>query len=199
MFARQGHDNPPPFTDLKLGSVVSDTVAAPIFTATTTDGGQNYGLFDLMAAATRGELIDLPGMAVHQRALVVTVLAIMMHVLARYAKVDRISEISWAQAWDNLIGRDALRVTASHGEVAFLQPPTNEPTSLQSIEAADLLLPNVEHEVKRRWATTRAEQAIFFPHRQFVTTERQRSSQFDPHWPLRSSAECRWDRWVRDM
>jgi hypothetical protein len=140
---------------------VSDTLAAPIFTATTTSGRKNYSLFDLMAAAARGGLIDLPGMAVHQRALVITALAIMMHVLARYAKVDRTSEMSWAQAWDDLIGPDALRVTAPHGEVAFLQPPTNEPTSQQSIEAADLLLPNVEHEVKRTWATARAEEAIF--------------------------------------
>jgi hypothetical protein len=100
-------------------------------------------------------------MAAHQRAPVVTVLAILMHVLARYANVDRASEESWAAAWDEHIGSDALRVTAPHDEVAFLQPPTNEPTSQQSIEAADLLLPNVEHEVKRTWSTTRADQAIF--------------------------------------
>ena len=77
-----------------------------------------------------------------------------MHVLARYTKVDRASEKSWARAWDELIGPEALRVTAPHDEVAFLQPPTNKPTSRQSIEAADLLLPNVEHEVKRTWATS---------------------------------------------
>jgi hypothetical protein len=100
-------------------------------------------------------------MAVHQRAPVVTVLAILMHVLARYAKVDRASESSWARAWDELIGPDALRVTAPCNEVAFLQPPTNEPTSRQSIEAADLLLPNVEHEVKRTWSTAQADAAIF--------------------------------------
>jgi hypothetical protein len=140
---------------------VSDTVAAPIFTATTANGRKDYGLFDLMAAATGGELVDLPRMASHQRALVVTVVAILMHVLARYTKVDRASEKSWAKAWDELIGPDALRVTGPHDAVAFLQPPTNEPTSLQSIEAADLLLPNVEHEVKRTWATARAEEAIF--------------------------------------
>src|SRR5262249_52612813 len=58
-------------------------------------------------------------------------------------------------------GRDALRVSAPYDEVAFLQPPTNKPTSQQSIEAADLLLPNVEHEVKRTWATARGEEAIF--------------------------------------
>jgi hypothetical protein len=52
-------------------------------------------------------------------------------------------------------------VSAPYNEVAFLQPPTNEPTSQQAIEAADLLLPNVEHEVKRTWSTARAEAAVF--------------------------------------
>jgi hypothetical protein len=144
-----------------MGGAVSDTVAAPIFTAATATGRKDYGLFDLMAAATRGELIDLSDMAAHQRAPVVTVLAILMHVLARYAKVERASEKSWAQAWDKVIGPDALRVTAPHDEVAFLQPPTSEPTSLQSIEAADLLLPNVEHEVKRTWSVARPDAAFF--------------------------------------
>jgi hypothetical protein len=100
-------------------------------------------------------------MAAHQRAPAVSVLAITMHVLARYADVDRESESSWAEAWDKLIGPDALRLTAPHNEVAFLQPATGEPTSQQAIEAADLLLPNVEHEVKRTWSTARAEAAIF--------------------------------------
>jgi hypothetical protein len=140
---------------------VSNTVADPIFLATTTKGTKDCGLFDLFATAARSELIDLPGMAVHQRAPVVTVLAILMHILARYTKVDPLSEKSWAKAWNELIGPDALRVTAPHDEVAFLQPSTNEPTSRQSIEAADLLLPNAEHEVKRTWSTVRAEQAIF--------------------------------------
>ena len=34
--------------------------------------------------------------------------------------------------------------------------------SQQSIEAADLLLPNVEHEVKRIWSAERAVAALFF-------------------------------------
>jgi hypothetical protein len=144
-----------------IGIFVSKSVAAPIFTAATADGRKSYSLFGLFATVARGELIDLPGMAAHQRAPVVTVLAILMHVLARYAKVDRASESSWARAWDELIGPDALRIIAPYNEVAFLQPPTNEPTSRQSIEAADLLLPNVEHEVKRTWVTARADEAIF--------------------------------------
>jgi len=84
-----------------------------------------------------------------------------MHVLSRYAKVRRASASSWADAWAALIGDEALRITAPHNEVAFLQSPTSVPKSQQSIEAADLLLPNVEHEVKRSWATEYAETAIF--------------------------------------
>jgi hypothetical protein len=140
---------------------VPNTVADDIFAVTLGRERRSIGLFGIMAAAARGELIDLPGVAAHQRAPVVTVLAILMHVLARYAKVDRASESSWARAWDELIGPEALRVTAPYNEVAFLQPPTNEPTSRQSIEAADLLLPNVEHEVKRTWSVNRVEITIF--------------------------------------
>jgi hypothetical protein len=140
---------------------VPNTVADVIFTVTLRKGRRSCGLFGLMAAAAGGELVDLPGMGAHQRAPVVTVLAILMHVLARYAKVDRASGKSWASAWDELIGPHALRLTAPYDEVAFLQPPTNEPTSQQLIEAADLLLPNVEHEVKRTWSAARADEAIF--------------------------------------
>src|SRR5262249_32582101 len=122
---------------------------------------KSCGLFELFATASQNRLIDLSGMAAHQRAPVVTVCAVIMHVLARYADIDRDAESSWAEAWDKLIGPDALRLPAPHNDVAFLQPPTGEPTSQQAIEAADLLLPNVEHEVKRTWSTARADQAIF--------------------------------------
>jgi hypothetical protein len=140
---------------------VPNSVSKPIFAADTVAGPKELGLFDLMASTVRGELIDLPRMASHQRVSLVTVLAILMHVLSRYAEVKRTSKSSWADAWDALIGDEALRITAPHNEVAFLQPPTSVPKSHQSIEAADLLLPNVEHEVKRTWSAERAEIAIF--------------------------------------
>jgi hypothetical protein len=140
---------------------IASVLLGAIFTATTAEGVKSYGLFELFATACQNRLIDLSGMAAHQRAPVVTVLAVIMHVLARYADVNRDSESSWAKAWDKLIGPNALRVTAPHDEVAFLQPPTGEPTSQQATEGADLLLPNVEHEVKRTWSAPRADQAIF--------------------------------------
>jgi hypothetical protein len=99
---------------------VPNTVADCIFTVALHSGRTSFGLFGIMAAVARGELLDLPGMAAYQRASVVTVIAILMHVLARYEKVDQASEGSWAQAWAKLIGHDALRVTAHHDEVAFL-------------------------------------------------------------------------------
>jgi hypothetical protein len=142
-------------------TLLSNSVAAPIFAVTTAEGTKTCGLFGVLAAAARGELVDMPSMAAHQRAPVVTLLAILMHVLSRYGKVDRASESAWARAWNKLIGPDALRLTAHYNEVAFLQPPTKKPTSQQAIEAADLLLPNVEHEVKRTWSTARAERAFF--------------------------------------
>src|SRR6266516_1695398 len=114
-----------------------------------------------MSGAVRGDIIDLPMLAAHQRGPVVTVFSILMHALARYGQVNREHEASWAAAWDQLIGTEALRLTAPHRKVAFLQPPTDKPSSQQSIEAADLMLPNVEHEVKRTWSTCSAEAAIF--------------------------------------
>ena len=44
--------------------MLSNSVAAPIFTATTAEGVKPYGLFELFAAAW---LIDLSAMAAHQR------------------------------------------------------------------------------------------------------------------------------------
>lgn len=138
-----------------------NSVGDAIFEADTSGGRKQFSLFDMMASAASGELIELPRMAAYQRASLVTVIAISMHVLSRYETVDRTKATSWAGAWNSLIGDEALRIAAPYDEVAFLQPPTSEPKSQQSIEAADLLLPNVEHEVKRSWTTENAETAIF--------------------------------------
>jgi hypothetical protein len=106
---------------------MSNLVTDPIFTADTAAGRKEFGFFELMTSAVGGELVDLARMAAHQRASVVTVLAILMHVLSRYAEVNRSSASSWANAWDALIGHEALRITAPHDKVAFLQPPTSVP------------------------------------------------------------------------
>ncbi|QIG47922.1 hypothetical protein G5V57_09455 [Nordella sp. HKS 07] len=136
------------------------TLADPIFSARLQTEIKKLNLFELLCSAATTKLVDLTAMAAHQRPAVVTVFAILSHLLCRYGNIDVADPRSWASAWERLIGHDALRLTASHDEVAFLQPPTIEPTSQQSIEAADLLLAKVEHEVKQTWRTT-AERGLF--------------------------------------
>jgi hypothetical protein len=160
MATRQGSRKASSFRELGFVGSMSNSVSDAIFSAETSAGPKLFCLFELMASAVRGELVDLTKLAAHQRAPLVTVLAMQMHVLARYAAVEQVSASSWANAWDKLIGDNALHISAPHQEVAFLQPPTGEPKSQQSLQAADLLLPNVEHEVKRTWSTERAEIAI---------------------------------------
>jgi hypothetical protein len=136
------------------------TVADPIFTVRHHKGVGRFGLFEVFAATSSDDLIDFPAMAAHQRPAVVTTFAILMRLLRRYGAIDESDPSSWAAAWDRHMGADALRLAAPHDEIAFFQPPTAEPTSQQSIESADLLLPKVEHEVKQTWRTT-GERALF--------------------------------------
>jgi hypothetical protein len=134
----------------------------PIFSIRETGTrARQAGLFDLLAAAYGGTLLELRGMAAHQRPAVATVFAIIGHVLKRYEPdINTTSPDDLADAWRRLIGPDALRLEAADAEVAFLQPPTDPPKSQQSIESADALLPAAEHEVKRTWETT-PERALF--------------------------------------
>ena len=121
-------------------------VSDPIFTVGLSGGLRMGGLFDILEAVIRGEAVDLPAVRAHQRAAVVTVFAVVGHVLRRYG------DASLAEEWDRQIGRDALRITAPHDEPAFLQPPTGMPTKRQSIESLDCLLPRVQHEVKETFS-----------------------------------------------
>ena len=117
-------------------------ISDPVFTLRRTSGIEKGGLFDILEAALAGDLADLPAMRAHQRAAVVTVLAVIAHTLRRYGSG------SLAEEWNRQIGTDALRLTAPHDEPAFLQPPTDKPTKRQSLESLDCLLPRVQHEVK---------------------------------------------------
>ena len=117
-------------------------ISDPVFTLRRAGGIEKGGLFDILEAALAGDLTDLPAMRAHQRAAVVTVLAVIAHTLRRYGSG------SLAEEWDRQIGVDALRLTAPHDEPAFLQPPTDKPTKRQSLESLDCLLPRVQHEVK---------------------------------------------------
>ena len=65
--------------------VVSATLADPIFRLRTRERDQLGSLFEVMACAADGTLIDLPSMQAHQRAPVVTALAVMMRAIELYA------------------------------------------------------------------------------------------------------------------
>ena len=106
-------------------------ISDPVLTLTLARGVEKGGLFELLDAALAGELVDLPAMRAHQRATVVTVLAVIAHTLRRRGGA------SLAAEWKRQIGEDALRIAAPHNQPAFLQPPTGEPTKRQSIESLD--------------------------------------------------------------
>jgi hypothetical protein len=90
------------------------TVADPIFSVRQRDGVKRFGLFEVFAAIALGDVIDFPAMGAHQRPAVVTVQAILMHLLRRYDTIDESDASSWAIAWDRHIGTDALRLEAPH-------------------------------------------------------------------------------------
>jgi len=125
-----------------------ELVTDPMFTLRTTDDTKPGSLFDIFGCADDGTLIDLPAMRAHQRAAVVTALAVMMVSLQRYAAARPKSLSDWAAEWHRQIGDDALRLVAPESEPAFMQPPTEGATTELSIEAVDCLLPGVQHEVK---------------------------------------------------
>ena len=66
--------------------MASATLADPIFRLRTPNGIRSGSLFDVMACAVDGTLIDLPAMQAHQRAPVVTALAVMMRAVKLYAE-----------------------------------------------------------------------------------------------------------------
>ena len=115
------------------------TLADPLFTAT---GGQRLSLFDLFATIADGQPLELNRLRPHQRAPVVTALAILMTALRRHASGPLTSHADWAREWRGQIGADALRLLAPVTEVAFFQPPL-EPRSRQ-VHHSDLLLSDID-------------------------------------------------------
>lgn len=115
------------------------TLTDPLFTAT---GGQRLSLFDLLATIADGQPLELNRLRPHQRAPVVTALAILMTALRRYASGPLSSPADWAREWLGQIGADALRLVAPATEVAFFQPPL-EPKSRQ-VHHSDLFLSDID-------------------------------------------------------
>ena len=71
------------------------TVADPIFTLRSPDGIRSGSLFDIMAGVVCGALVDLPAMQAHQRAPVVTALAVMMRAIELYAERLLQDAVDW--------------------------------------------------------------------------------------------------------
>jgi hypothetical protein len=111
----------------------------PAFTLRTHQGIRSVSLFDLLAAAACGGPFDLPVVQAHQRAPVVTALAIIMAALERHATDRPVDAGGWAQEWDRQIGRDALRLVAPHDQPAFLQPPTDPPSRPLMLAEVDVV------------------------------------------------------------
>ena len=92
----------------------------PRFTISTAP--EPVSLFELLHRIQAGESFDLSRMQAHQRAQIVTAIAITQHAIRRYAISPPGSPADWECEWDRQIGRTALRLVAPDREPAFFQP-----------------------------------------------------------------------------
>ena len=74
-------------------------VTDPVLRARTAGGTSYVGLHAILAAAHDGTLLDLPGVRPDQRAPVVTALAIISHLLRRYAPEPLVGLDHWRFAF----------------------------------------------------------------------------------------------------
>lgn len=89
----------------------------------TTADGQRISLFELFTSILNGDSVELARLLPHQRAPVVTALAILLSTLRRYTTGPLVTAGDWARAWRLQIGDEALRLVAPESEVAFFPPP----------------------------------------------------------------------------
>ena len=89
----------------------------------TTAAGQHISLFALFTNILNGDSVELARLLPHQRAPVVTALAILLSTLRRYTTGPLVTAGDWARAWRLQIGDEALRLVAPESEVAFFPPP----------------------------------------------------------------------------
>ena len=100
--------------------------------------GQRASLFDLFALIQAGAQLELLRLKPHQRAPMVTALAVLMTALQRYADNPLLTAGDWQAEWDRQIGPEALRLVAPEGEVAFFQPPLDEGKNRSSMTLSDI-------------------------------------------------------------
>jgi hypothetical protein len=98
-------------------------VTDPIIRVRTPSGTSTVGLHDVFACVHDGTLIDLTAMRSDQRSPVVTALALLSHVLRRYASSPLVRAEDWLNALRSQIGDDGLVVAGgSDSRPQFLQP-----------------------------------------------------------------------------
>jgi hypothetical protein len=98
-------------------------VTDPIFRVRTSSSSAVVGLQEVLAFANNGTLIDLSGMRADQRASVVTVLAILSHLLRRYSPSKLVTTDDWLKALRSQFGDDALVLSGGPDKKPqFLQP-----------------------------------------------------------------------------
>jgi hypothetical protein len=98
-------------------------VTDPNIRVRTPDGTQKVGLHEVLARAHDGSLTDLFAMRADQRSAVVTALAILSHVLRRYATSPLVKAGDWLTALRSQLGEDALVLAGgSDSRPQFFQP-----------------------------------------------------------------------------
>ena len=118
-------------------SVAAVTLADPVFHIRTRNEVRSGSIFDVMAGCADGSIHDLPAMRAHQRAPVVTVLAVLMCNLRRYASRDPRAADEWSAEWLQQIGSDALRLVGPFDKPAFMQAPVEKVTD-KSMDLTDV-------------------------------------------------------------
>ena len=119
------------------------SVTGPIVCMRTTDGTHATGLQDVLARAHDGTLVDLPGMRADQRAPVVTLLAVLSHLLRRYSSTPLVSVDDWRGGLDVQLGTATTLVGGPDDAPQFLQPVLVGlgPVQPFTITEADHLMP----------------------------------------------------------
>jgi hypothetical protein len=98
-------------------------VTDPIICVRTAAGTKHVGLHEVLTCAHDGTLVDLPGMRVDQRSPVVTTLAILSHLLRRYAQSTLVTSDDWLMGMRQQLGEDALVLAGGPDDKPqFLQP-----------------------------------------------------------------------------
>jgi hypothetical protein len=126
-------------------------VTEPIIRVRTAEGVRLNGLHVVLSQAHYGTLIDLSGMRADQRAPVVTVLAIISHLLRRYSPSPLATSDDWLKALRSQLGDDALVLAGgADNKPQFLQPVLTGLGDIKpfNITEADHLMPANRHVLK---------------------------------------------------